>query len=270
MITKAYLNKNFNIVKELTKKSIKAQYRNSFLGMLWSVLQPLLNMLIMWLVFGYFFGKNDPLYPVYLLTGNILFSTLRQTTNSALSSIVGNRGLLLKLKINNYVFPLSAIFSGFVNTFFSLISLILIMLGLQIFTTNNLFGYQFLFFILELPAFFLFVFGIGLFLSALYVFFRDIKHLYGIFLTLWTYLTPIFYKVDALPKTSMLNKIIKFNPMYHYLNYFRQSIYLLSSNGASYPPSWRVLILLFAIGILSFLIGFFVFKKLKKHFTLYI
>lgn len=270
MISKEYLKKNFNITKELTRKKVKSQYRNSFLGMIWSILHPLLNMLIMWLVFGYFFGRNDFLYPVYLLTGNILFGTLRQTTSSALSSITENRGLLLKLKINNYVFPLSSVFHGFVNTFFSFLSLIFIMLILQIFTASNLFGYQILFIILEIPAFFLFVFGIGLFLSALFVFFRDIRHLYEVFLTLWTYLTPIFYKVDVLPKSSAISIILKLNPMYHFLTYFRESMYMLASTGSTMPPSWKTLGLLFALGIASFTIGFLVFKKLKKHFVMYV
>ena len=237
-----------NTIYELTRKQVKTQYRDSTLGFIWTVLNPLLNMLIMWLVFTQFFGEGDPYYPIYLLTGNILFSALRNATVQSLNSIESNRGLLLRTKIEPYVFPMSHVLSSIVNFAFSLIALVPFMIWLSIQQQVNLFSYQLLFMFLPLPAFVLFEYGIGLFLSAIYIFFRDTKHLYAVFLTLWTYLTPIFYKATRLNGPALI--AIKLNPMYHFLLYFRECVYMGAAGidtvtgkiiGASYIPIWSTL-----------------------------
>lgn len=257
------------VLGELVRKKVKTQYRNSALGMLWTVLNPLLNMLIMWAIFTQFFGKNDPYYPVYLLTGNIMFSALRSATDGALTSVADNRGLLTRVKIDAYLFPLSATLSSIINFAFSMISVLIIMLGMQIFGGMSLYSYRMLFVLLMLPAFLLFEYGIGLFLSALYVFFRDIKYLYSVFLTLWTYLTPIFYKVDNLASGSFASNLIKLNPMYYFVRYFRDAMYHYETIGWGCPV-WKTLGLLYILGIVSVLIGGIVFKLLKKRFMAYI
>ncbi len=262
-------SKNRNIVHELIRKNVKTQYRNSFLGVFWSVLNPLLNMLVMWLVFSQFFGQNDPLYPIYLLTGNILFQFLRSSTISSMTSIVNSRGLITKVKIDHYLFPLSSTLSALVNFAFSFISLLIIMLIMQISGGYSLFGYQMLGLILLLPAFLLFQYGISLFLSALYVFCRDIKHLYTVFLTLWTYITPVFYKLNRLDANSIAYKILKLNPMYYFLTYFRDSVYNMSYLGGG-MASWKMLGLLYLLGIASLLIGYLFYKLLKKNFINYV
>ncbi len=259
------LKSNKNVLRELVRKSVKTQYRNSFLGMFWTVLNPLLNMLVMWLVFSQFFGQNDPLYPIYLLSGNLLFASLRSATNGAMMSVVNNRGLLLRTKIDCYLFPLSSTLSSLVSFAFSFIALLLIMLGMQIFGHYDIFGYQMLFVILMLPALVLFEYGIGLFLSSVYVFCRDIKHLYGVLLTLWTYLTPVFYKIETLKVGSLAYNIVKLNPMYYFLHYFRDAVYNFHYIGYG-VPYWNTLGLLYAIGIATFLIGGGIFKLLKKNF----
>ena len=116
------LFKNRNIIYELTRKQVKTQYRDSALGFLWTILNPLLNMLVMWLVFKSVLGITDPYYPIYLLTGNILFAALRSSTNQALQSMVNNRGLLLRTKVDLYIFPLSNVLTSIVNFAFSLIA----------------------------------------------------------------------------------------------------------------------------------------------------
>lgn len=256
------LIKNRYVLYELVRKRVKTQYRNSWLGMLWTVLNPLLNMLVMWIVFSQFFGRNDPLYPVYLLTGNIMFSCLRSATDGALQSIVNNRGLLTRVKIDSYLFPLSSVLSSLVNMAFSMIALLLIMLGMQIFGGHNIFSFRILTVFLMLPAFVLFEYGIGLFLSALYVFFRDIKYLYSVFLTLWTYLTPIFYKADSLISTGgFAGKLIKLNPMYYFVRFFRDAMYM---GWSEYPV--QDLLVLYGLGIISVIFGVIIYKPLKKHF----
>lgn len=259
------IKQNSYILHELVRKSIKTQYRNSWLGMLWTVLNPLLNMLVMWLVFSQFFGRNDPTYPIYLLTGNILFSALRGATDGGMMSIVNNRGLLLRTKINTHLFPLASTLSSLVTLGFSFIALLTIMLFMQLFGGYNLFGIQMLFVLLMIPAFVLFEYGISLFLSAIYIFCRDIKHLYSVFLTLWMYLTPVFYKLESLTVGSVAYRCVKLNPMYYFLRYFRDSVYYYCYTGWS-MPYMKTLGLLYVFGIGSFAIGIGVYKLLKNKF----
>lgn len=259
------LKKNQNVLYELVRKSVKTQYRNSTLGVLWTILNPLLNMFVMWLVFSQFFGRGDPLYPIYLLTGNIMFQALRSATSGALPSVVNNRGLLLKTKVDAYMFPLASTMSSLVTFGFSFIALLLIMGGMAIFGGYDIFGYQILFVILMLPAFILFEYGISLFLSAIYVYCRDIKHIYNVFLTLWTYLTPIFYKVDVLSPGSAAFVAVKLNPMYHFVNYFRNAMYNFHYIGYGIPYM-HTLGVLYLCGLVSLFIGIVVFKLLKKNF----
>jgi len=259
---KSLVNNRY-VLYELVRKRVKTQYRNSALGMIWTVLNPLLNMLVMWLIFSQFFGKNDPLYPVYLLTGNILFACLRSATDGALQSIVNNRGLLTRVKIDSYLFPLSTTLSSLVNFAFSMIALLVIMLGMQIFGGHNLFTWKIFTVLLMIPAFVLFEYGIGLFLSALYVFCRDIKYLYSVFLTLWTYLTPVFYKPEILEAGSFAASVVKLNPMFYFLRFFRDAMYM---GWSEYPV--QDLLVLYGLGIASVVIGICVFKPLKKHFMM--
>ena len=262
---------NFNTIYELTHKQVKTQYRDSTLGFLWTILNPLLNMLVMWLVFKSVLHITDPYYPIYLLSGNILFAALRASTSQALQSLVVNRGLLLRTKMELEVFPLSNVFTSIVNFAFSLIALIPFMIWLSVQQSINLFSYQLVFILPMLPAFLLFEFGISLFLSCLFVFFRDIKHLYGVFLTLWQYITPLFYPISGIDQSSLAYQAIRFNPMYHFTNYFRDSVYrgatgidLWGNDVGAYYPSFLNLGILYAIGFATLIIGFVFFRLLKK------
>lgn len=221
--------KNANITRELVKKNIKIQYRNSVIGIFWTVLNPFLNMLVMFFVFGSILGysDSDPTYALYLLCGNIIFNMMRGATSQSLTSLVQNRGLLTKNKISYYVFPLSNNLSALVNFLFSCIALLGVMLFVWI-QGEAVFSWNILIAFLMLPALFIFNYGMSMILAALYVFFRDIQHFYTVFLTLWTYLTPIFYKVNRFKNSfsdQLIMTIIKLNPMYHFVDNFRSVIY---------------------------------------------
>ena len=259
-----------NTVYELTRKQVKTQYRDSTLGFLWTILNPLLNMLVMWLVFKSVLGITDPYYPIYLLAGNILFAALRSSTMQSLESMVNNRGLLLRTKLDLEVFPLSNVLTSLVNFTFSLIALVPFMIWLTVQQGVNLFSYQLLFMFFMIPAFMLFEYGIGLFLAALYVFFRDLKHLYTVFLLLWQYLTPIFYTVNRLDQNSLAYKAIRINPMFHFVNYFRDSIYrgasgvnMWGQETGPFIPQWSTLGIIYACGIAAFILGFVLFRMLR-------
>lgn len=265
------LTKNKDIIFELSRKQIKTQYRDSTLGFLWTILNPLLNMLIMWVVFQNVLGIKDPYYPIYLLAGNILFAAIRASTSQALSSIVDNRGLLLRTKMDLDVFPISNVMTSIVNFAFSLIALVPFMIWLSIQQNLNLFTFRLLFILLMIPPFLIFEYGIGLFLAAIFVFFRDLKHLYAVFLTLWNYLTPIFYTVDRIDKNSITYRLITLNPMYHYVNYFRDSVYrgatgidVFSEYIGPYVPLWSTYGYLWAFAGISLIIGYITYKALEN------
>lgn len=260
---KKELMKNKNIVLQLVKRNIKVQYRNSAIGILWTVLNPLLNMLVMYLVFSAFFGKDDPTYSLYLLCGNIVFNMMRAATTQSLTSLVNNRGLLTKNKIAYSVFPLSCNLSAIVNFAFSFIALIAVMVVVALAYNITVFSVNMFMTFVMIPALFLFSFGLSLFLSGLYVFFRDIMHFYNVFLTLWMYLTPIFYTTDSLP--SYMVPIISLNPMYHYVQYFRAIIYGCAYGTMPFPGGMETLTL-YLIGIITTVIGTIFFNFTKHRF----
>ena len=146
------LLKNKNILYELVRKSVKTQYRGSWLGMVWVVLNPLLTTLVMWIIFSQFLKNRDDLFVLYLFTGNIVFGALRSGTDQGLSSIVNNRGLLSRIKIDPYLFPLSSAIASIVNMLFSCIALLLIMGILAIVLHSPIFNVRMLFSFLMLPA----------------------------------------------------------------------------------------------------------------------
>ncbi len=259
------LKKNRNILYELVRKKVKAQYRNSSLGVIWTVLNPLLNMLVMWLVFSNFFGKGDPMYPLYLLVGNIVFQSLRSSTSESLPSIVNNRSLLLKTKVDPYLFPLSTTLSSIISFGFSLVALLIIMIITSIISGINIFGYQILFSLLILPALLIFEYGISLILSSLYIYFRDIKHFYAVFMTLWMYLTPIFYKINILENNSFGLFFVKLNPMYYFVTFFRDSFYNACYQGMALPNMMNLGIS-YLWAILLLMVGILFFKSTKKNF----
>ncbi len=276
--------KNANIVRELVKKNIKVQYRNSVIGALWTVLNPLLNMLVMFFVFSVVLNYgSEKTYALYILCGNIMFSFVRAATTQSLPSIVHNRGLLTKNKISQFVFPIANNLGAVVNFAFSSIALLGVMAVVSIIAKQSFFSFNLLLIFLMLPALFLFSYGLSLILAALYVFFRDIQHFYNVFLTLWTYLTPVFWKVGnvldskesdtqamALFIKPMLRLIVHANPMYHFVTYFRDIAYGCVENGVSVWQTFPLLGTLYLIGLIFAGIGTLIFSLTRSKFIYYI
>lgn len=256
------LKKNSYIVRAMVVKNVKEQYRNSVLGILWTVLNPLLNMVVMAIVFSNLFGRGDGIadYPVYILSGSIVFSLMRSITENSLGCIVYNADLIKKVKISYEVFPVSNMFSGLVNFFFSFIALLVVV----IIRPNVGLSFSLLWTIVYIPSILLFSLGLGFVLCSLFIYFRDIKHLYSVFTTLWMYLTPVFYTVNSLNlKKGLVATIININPMYHYVEVFRGIVL----NGT---VNWWILFICYAVGIASAVIGAIFFRLTKKKFILHI
>lgn len=284
--------KNVNIVKQLVIRGIKVQYRNSVIGVFWTILNPLLNMFVMFLVFSKMFARGGmstqveiDTYALYLLCGNIIFGMMKMATFQALPSIVQNRGLLTKNKMSYNVFPLSSSIGAVVNFAFSFIALLGVMLVVWL-KGSSVFSFNIFLTLVMLPALFLFSYGMSLVLSAMYTFFRDIKHFYNVFLTLWMYLTPIFYDIRIFNTGDFSGKfmttIVKLNPMYYFVEYFRDVVYRCSANAAvanemgasaskiiveaAQLPGAGDVAVLYGIGIVTTLIGAIVFMCTKRKF----
>lgn len=254
------LRKNSYILREMVKKNFKAQYKNSILGALWTVLNPLLNMIVLSFVFSQFFktslGENVN-YSVYLFCGNLIFNIMNQITRNSLECLVWNSDLIKKVKISYSVFPISNMFTALVNFGVAFIALIFIML-----IVGQQFYWTMLLMILVLPAVLFFSLGLGFILSSMYVFFRDVKHLYEVFVTLWMYLTPIFYPANAFDG-KFAGFVINLNPMTNYVTMFRQLVQFGQIPGVEFAIGY-------AWGIGMLLIGYLIFRMNRKKYILYI
>ncbi len=256
--------KSMVVLGSLVSKNIKNQYRRSVLGILWTVLNPLLNMLVMSFVFSKIFGRNsiNMDYPVYVLSGNIVFSLMRTATTTSLPSMVNNYDLLTKTRIPYAVFPISNVLSATVNFLFSMVALVIVML-FRMSAGVTFHWSMLLIFVAWLPAILFFSAGISFVLSAVYVRFRDIKHLYNVFLTLWMYMTPVFYSIESLKLESEYIALMQFNPMLHYLQSFRD---LVCGN----IPSGTTFIIMYGIGLGALGLGYLIFRLSRRKLLLYI
>ena len=256
------VNRQMNILVSMVGRNIKVQYRRSILGILWTVLNPLLTV-----VFTNIFGRSnsDLAYPLYILSGNITFNLMRSSTVGSLGSLVNNYDLMTKTRVPAYIFPTSQVLSNVVTFGFSLIAYIIVMVVLiaikYSYGVVAFFWTDLMILFPLLPALILFSMGISYVLSIVYIRFRDVKHLYEVFLTLWFYLTPIFYSPDKIGEKMAM--VLKFNPMYHFVNYFRQC-------ALGIVPSWKTHLVIYGCGIGMFLIGLLIFKLCHKKAVLYI
>jgi len=255
------LRKNSYILSVMVKKNFKAQYRDSILGVLWTVLNPLLNMIVLSIVFSKLFSSNDVgIYPIYLFCGNLIFNMMSQITTQSLGCLVSNSDLIKKVKISYSIFPLSNMFTALVNFGVAFIALLIVMV-----IVGQQFYWTILLTIVIVPAVLMFSLGIGFILSSLFVFFRDVSHLYQVFLTLWMYLTPLFYSASSLGQDgTFVRKIIDLNPMTHYVDFFRSLIQW------GQIPSASEFLICYGWAIVLLVVGVLVFKMNRKKYILYI
>lgn len=250
-------NKYKDLLRELVIRDIKVRYRKSFLGILWTVLNPLMMMAVLTVVFSTIFRSNIENFPVYYLTGSLLFSFNSEATTQAQTAIIGNASLIKKVYIPKYLFPLSRVMSSLVNLCFSFIALLIVMI-----VTKSTFHPTMIFAVYPIICLMMFTTGLSLVLSVYTVFFRDLVHLYGVFTLIWMYLTPLFYPLEMLPPEA--KSIVEMNPLYHFIVYFR----LVILDG--HIPTLMQHINLFLIGFMFLIIGIVVFIRRQDKFILYI
>lgn len=251
----------------LVSRDFKLRYRRSVLGILWSMLNPLLMMVVMALIFSNIFRFSFDLYPfaVYLILGQTFFSVFQDGTNKSLRSIIDAAPLIQKIQVDKIIFPTEKVVFAGVNFCFSLIAIALVMVFFGMVPS-----WQVVLVPVLLALLLAFTLGVSYIISTLVVFFRDVEHLWSVLITIWFYFTPIFWPYDALAGNGFdwVFTLIQFNPMYHFVATFRQIV-----TGISLPSDIAVapefaICAFFAVVTLG--IGLLVFKKLEKKFILYI
>lgn len=248
--------KNFKkyryLLFELTKKNVKLKYRRSYLGILWTILEPILTTFVLTIVFIGIRKKQDATFPVYILTGRLLYSFFSQSTKQAMKSIRSNSGMIKKVYVPKYIYPLSNILSTYIVFIISMVVLFGAMIIFKVYPTKYIFNaFIPLFLILVLSL------GVGLILSTLAVFFRDMEYLWDVALMMIMYTSAIFYDVASVPAQW----IFYFNPIYHIIVNFRNCIYGL-------PLDIQALWISVSYSFASLLIGILLFYKKQDKFIL--
>ena len=244
-------------LKEVIKRDFKKKYYKSVLGVAWSMLSPLLMMIVITIIFSTIFKRNIPYYPSYWLGGNLIFAFVMDCTNGAINSMIHNASLIKKMKIPNYFFCISSVTQHFITMLFSLVPYFIVSLIIGVPFTPYM---PLIFFPIILA--YIFTVGLGMFLCAYGTFLRDLNYLYNIFRRVWLYVTPIFYPIDIIPENYRF--MFELNPLYVYISIFRD----FAMNGKM--PSERMLIVATFYSILTLILGIVTFKEKEDRFFLYI
>lgn len=239
-------------VRQLVSREIKRKYARSYLGIIWSVLNPLMSMAVMSMIFSTIFKRSIENFPIYYLTGTIFWNLFSSATTSAMTAIVDNRTLLLKVKLPKQTFVLARVYTALANFGYTCVAYGLMLLIFQIRPSWTM-----LLFPVPIFSLLLFSLGIGYAFSILYVFFADIKHLYSVLLTLWMYMSAIFYPIDRV--MDVMKTIININPVYGCITFARECVMYGTC------PELSRWIQIIAWGVGSFVIGYLIFKTKENH-----
>lgn len=257
---KAYLLrfiKYRGLLQQLVSRDLKTKYRRSILGYLWSVLNPLLMMIILTIVFSTIFKNDIPNFPVYFLSGQLIFNAFSEATNTAMVAVINNSALIKKVSMPKYILPMAKSLSAFVNFLLSLIAMAVVLCVTNTQLTKAVFWLPFPLLYLLLTSI-----GVGMFLSATAIRFRDIVHLYGVVMTALMYLTPVFYPIAILPDVA--RRMISFNPLFHILEMFRCTVLYGT------VPTLKAHLICIGFSVITLVVGMTAFKKMQDQFILYV
>ena len=245
------------LFEELVKRDFKKKYKRTLLGMAWSILSPLLALLVMSLVFTRFFGRTTPHYTTYLFCGNLIFSYFNESTTQGMTSLTGNAGIFTKVNIPKYLFLFSKNVQTLIN--FGLTLCVFVMFCI---VDHITFTWKFILLLYPILLLVLFNIGFGLILSALFVFFRDIQYLWTVFIQLLMYMSAIFYTIDHYD--PFVQNLFLLNPIYLFIRYFRKIVI-----EAAIPTLWFHLLM--AADVLIVLgLGCWIYKKYNTKFLYYV
>lgn len=250
-------NKYRNLLVELVKKDIKLKYRNSYLGVIWTMLEPLLTMVVLTLVFSRLLGKGTRDFPVYILTGRLLYSFFSNGTKAALRAVRANAGMIKKVYVPKYMYPFASVLSGYAIFLISLVVLAIVAVVRGVYPTLQL-----LWIFVPLVQILLITTGVGMLLATMAVFFRDVEYLWGVALMLIMYTSAIFYQVESVISDKN-GWIFKLNPLYAVIENFRNAVF-------GQPMNFQSMTYATIFGGVSLLIGVFVFYRKQDKFILYL
>ena len=245
------------LFEELVKRDFKKKYKRTILGMAWSVLSPLLTLLVMKMVFSNFFGRNTEHYTTYLFCGNLIFSYFSESTSQGMSSLVSNSGIFTKVNVPKYLFLMSKNVQTLIN--FGLTMCVFVVFCVL---DRIAFTWKLIFLLYPIVLLLLFNFGMGLILSALFVFFQDIQYLWSVFTMLLMYMSAIFYTIDSYSYTVQC--LFLLNPVYLFIRYFRKIVI-----DATIPTVWFHLLMLVDVAVVLGL-GCWMYKKYNHRFLYYV
>lgn len=245
------------LFEELVKRDFKKKYKRTVLGMLWSILSPLLMLLVMSLVFTQFFGRTTPHYTIYLFCGQLVFSYFTDATTGGMSSLMDNSAIFTKINVPKYLFLLSKNVSSFIN-----FSLTLLVFFVFVAIDGIPFRWNFLMLLYPIGCLVVFNIGVGLILSALFMIFRDVQYLYTVVTQVIMYFSAIFYNIEAF--ALHIRYLFYLNPIYVYIRYFRK---IVIENDIP-QLSFHLLCAFYALAVL--LIGGFIYKKYNYKFLYYV
>lgn len=235
-------------LKQMVSREIKRKYARSYLGIVWSVLNPLMMMAVMSMIFTTIFKRQIENFPIYYLTGQIIFGFFSDGTNHSMGALVDNKNLLIKVKLPKQIFVISRVLTELANLGYTLIAYVVMLVVFKV--QPSIYMVLFVYDIILLS---LFVLGIGYVLSIIYVHFGDIKHLYSVALRLLMYMSAIFFPVESV--APVLRRVIEINPVYAYIAFARTCV----MNGQIPEP--KLWIQTFTWGFCMFVVGYFVFRK---------
>ena len=245
------------LLSELVKKGIKLKYRRSYLGILWSMLEPLLSMVVLTIVFGTLYGNTDKTFPVYILSGRLLYSFYSSATKAALKSIRSNAAMIKKVYVPKYLYPLSTVIYNYIIFLISLVVLAIV---------GVILGVKPTIYLLQAPVALIIIlilsYGSGMFLATIGVFFRDMEYLWSVALMIIMYTCAIFYYPSRLLKSGFA-WILKFNPLYCIISIFRSAMF-----GEMMNMHYFAYALIFSL--VAIVVGMICFKKKQDDFILYI
>lgn len=245
------------LFEELVKRDFKKKYKRTILGMGWSILSPLLQLLVMTMVFTQFFGRNTPHYMIYIFCGTLIFTFFSDATKGGMATIMGNASIFTKVNVPKYLFLLSRNVQALIN-----FGIILIVFFIFVAVDGLPFTWKFFCLFYPIACLILFNIGIGMILSALFVFFRDIQYLYDVFTMLLMYMSAIFYTIDQYEYITQCLFLI--NPVYLFIRYFRKIVI-----EAAIPTIWFHLLMLVDV-VIALGIGCWMYKKYNTKFLYYV
>lgn len=251
------LKKNQFLFEELVKRDFKKKYKRTVLGMAWSLLSPLLMLLVMRLVFTQFFGATMEHYTTYLFCGNLIFACFSESTALGMTSLLENADIFSKVNVPKYLFLLSKNIQGLIN-----FGLTLCVFFLFCVLDDITFTWKLILLLYPSCCLILFNIGMGLILSALFMFFRDIQYLWSVFTQLLMYISAIFYTIDQY--TYTIQCLFLLNPIYLFIRYFRKIVI-----DATIPTVWFHLLMLADV-VIVLALGCWMYKKYNHKFLYYI